>query len=135
MILDVSAGRPPTLLPASGCAAACAGALRPARGPGALRALSVEAERGAGGGGQFAFTCGMMPTQVFAIGMNYASHAKAQDSQKLPLQCFTPEICKGTEFPEFLTGDAQACPEQAYRVRKGAKHAGWPRRHDSNTER
>ena len=68
----------------SWCVAACVGGLRQVRGPGALRALRVEAERGAGGGGQFAFTCGVTPTQVFAIGMKYASHAKAHDSQKLP---------------------------------------------------
>jgi hypothetical protein len=83
MVLDFAAGRPPTALPPSGCAAACARALRPARGPDGLRALRVEADRGAGGGGQFAFTCGLTPTQVFAIGMNYASHAKAHYSQKL----------------------------------------------------
>jgi hypothetical protein len=84
MFLDFAAGRPPTALLPCGSNADCAGALRPARGPGAVRALRVEADRGAGGGGQFAFTCGLTPTQVFAIGMNYASHAKAHDSQKLP---------------------------------------------------
>ena len=66
------------------CPASAAPRMRPARGTGACRAFSVptvrsqaagaEGERGGGGG--FAFACGLAPTQVFAIGMNYASHAK-----------------------------------------------------------
>ena len=63
-----------SLAVAADCSAAAALRMRPAREPGAGRAFALSPVRmqagGEGGGGQFAFACGLALTQVFAIGMN-----------------------------------------------------------------